>query len=145
ATNLVVQKATELGVAALLPVMTARTNSMPFNPARLAAIATEAAEQSERLTLPRLEPPQPLSRLLADWPPDRPLFAAIEHSAASGVPHASGPAGLLVGPEGGFTEAEQAALGAHPAVTRVSLGETVLRAETACIAGLALLQVPRGR
>lgn len=145
ATSLVVQKATELGVAALLPVMTARTRSTPFNPARLTAIVTEAAEQSERLTLPRLEPPRPLSGLLADWPHDRRLFAAIERSDAPGVPRASGPAGLLVGPEGGFTAEEQAALAAHPAVTRVSLGETVLRAETACIVGLALLQVPRGR
>ncbi len=82
ATDLVVQKATELGVAALLPVITERSNTHRMNADRLAAIAIEAAEQCERLTVPQLHPPRPLDALLADWPRDRRLFAAVERSDA---------------------------------------------------------------
>ncbi len=78
ATDLVVQKATELGVAALLPVLTERGNTHRMNADRLTAIAIEAAEQCERLTVPDLHAPRPLAALLSDWPPDRRLFAAIE-------------------------------------------------------------------
>jgi len=142
ATDLVVQKATELGAAALLPVLTERGNTARVNLARLAAIAVEAAEQSERLTLPVLHPPQPLAGLLADWPSGRILFAAAERSAAPQLRPARGPAGLLVGPEGGFTPAELDGLRKRPFVTLASLGPRILRAETACLAGLALLQAP---
>ncbi len=82
ATDLVVQKATELGVAALLPVITERGNTHRINADRLAAIAIEAAEQSERLTVPELRAPQSLAALLFGWPPERRLFAAIERSGA---------------------------------------------------------------
>ncbi|MBN8873256.1 MAG: 16S rRNA (uracil(1498)-N(3))-methyltransferase [Rhodospirillales bacterium] len=142
ATDLVVQKATELGAAVLLPVITARTNAHRVNEDRLRAIAIEAAEQCERLTLPELRPPQTLAAVLADWPADRPLFAALERSPAAAPlrPHAR--AGLLVGPEGGFAPAELDALRSHPIVTPVQIGPRVLRAETACLAGLALLQAP---
>jgi len=142
ATDLVVQKATELGAAALYPVFTARTNTGRLNEARLAAIAIEAAEQCERLTIPALHPPRPLPDLLATWPPDRPLFAAIERHQAPLLRPATGPAALLVGPEGGFTPAELEALHRHPFVTTASLGPRILRADTACVAGLALLQAP---
>jgi 16S rRNA (uracil1498-N3)-methyltransferase len=140
ATDLVVQKATELGAAALLPVITERTIAIRVNEARLAAIAIEAAAQCERLTLPRLHAPRRLTAVLGDWQPARRLFAAAERAAAPGIRAAHGPAALLVGPEGGFTPAELDALQAHPFVTLVSLGPRILRAETACIAGLALLQ-----
>lgn len=143
ATDLVIQKATELGVAALLPVLTTRTNAVRVNEVRLAAIATEAAEQCERLTLPRLESAQPLVALLEGWPADRPLFAAIERATeAAPLRPVHGKAGLLVGPEGGFTPAELDAIGNRPLVTIVQLGPRILRAETACLAGLALLQGP---
>ena len=144
ATDLVVQKATELGVVALFPVLTARTNAARVNLDRLAAIATEAAEQSERLEVPVIHPPRPLAALLADWPRDRPLFAAFERADAPPPPGlAPGqPAGLLVGPEGGFTEAELDVLRACPFVTPAGLGPRILRAETAALAGLVLLQVP---
>jgi 16S rRNA (uracil1498-N3)-methyltransferase len=141
ATDLVVQKATELGAAALCPVVTARANTHRLNADRLIAIATEAAEQSERLTIPVLHPPTTLPGLLAGWPPERRLFAAVERSSAPCIPPMAGPRALLVGPEGGFAPAELDVLRAHPFVTPVSLGSRVLRAETACIAGLALLQV----
>ena len=141
ATDLVARMATELGVAALHPVLTERGNTHRMNPERLAAIATEAAEQSERLTVPALHAPRPLPALLSEWPPERRLFAAIERSDAPRIPSACRvPRGLLVGPEGGFTPAELDVLRAHPLVTPVSLGPRILRAETACIAGLALLQ-----
>jgi 16S rRNA (uracil1498-N3)-methyltransferase len=140
ATDLVVQKATELGVAELHPVITDRGNTHRINASRLHAIAIEAAEQCERLTVPRVLPPQTLHDVLAGWPASRRLFAAIERSEAPRITPTPGPRALLVGPEGGFTPAELEALRAHPFVTAVSLGPRVLRADTACIAGLALLQ-----
>lgn len=142
ATDLVVQKATELGVAAVLPILTERTNAHRVNETRLAAIAVEAAEQCERLTIPRIHAPRPLADVLASWPDDRALIIAVERSAAPPLRPVRGPAALLVGPEGGFTPKELDALAAHPFVTRVTLGPRILRAETACIAGLALLQAP---
>jgi 16S rRNA (uracil1498-N3)-methyltransferase len=143
ATDLLIRQGTELGVAAFRPVITARTNAARTNPERLATIATEAAEQSERLTLPALHPPCSLAELLAGWPADRKLFAALERSPAAPPPAAAGPAALLVGPEGGFTEAELDLLRARPFVTAVGLGPRILRAETAALAGLALLQASR--
>jgi 16S rRNA (uracil1498-N3)-methyltransferase len=147
ATDLVVQKATELGVSALLPVLTERTNAGRTNEARLTAIAMEAAEQSERLTVPRIFSASRLDALIASWPPERRLYAAIERSDAAWPPRAQGasvqgPSALLVGPEGGFTARELDGLGSHPFVAPVSLGPRVLRAETACLVGLALLQAP---
>ncbi len=140
ATDLVVQKATELGVAALHPVITERGNTHRMNADRLTAIAIEAAEQSERLTIPRLHTARPLLDALANWPPERRLFAAVERIDAPRITPGHGPQALLVGPEGGFMPAELEALRAHPFVTPVTLGPRILRAETACIAGLALLQ-----
>jgi len=144
ATDLLVQKATELGAALLLPVFTAHTNAVRIKPERLAAIATEAAEQCERLAVPRLVAPQRLADLLAAWPPVRPLFAALERTAAPPLAPHAGPAGLLIGPEGGFAPAELDELARHPFVKPVSLGPRILRAETAAIVGLALLQAPGG-
>lgn len=141
-TDLIVQKATELGVAALQPVFTTRTNADRTNLARLSAIAIEAAEQSERLTVPTVHPPRALSAVLADWPVDRPLFACFERMADMPMTREQpGCAGILIGPEGGFTDAELDAVRAHPFVHPATLGPRVLRAETAAIVALALLQV----
>jgi 16S rRNA (uracil1498-N3)-methyltransferase len=141
-TDLIVQKATELGVSALLPVFTERTNAGRVNLDRLRAIAIEAAEQSERLTLPVLQPVRQLEDTLAEWPADRPLFVALERAEARPLRPARGPAGLLIGPEGGFGSRDRAMLDRHRFVQAVSLGPRVLRAETAAIAGLSLLQAP---
>ena len=142
ATDMLVQKATELGASALLAVTTERTNSGRVNLARLAAIAMEAAEQSERLTIPALRPPCRLPDLLADWPADRPLIAAIERADAPPPPRGLPCAALLIGPEGGFSPAEIGLLRSLAYVVPASLGPRVLRAETAAIAGLALLLAP---
>jgi 16S rRNA (uracil1498-N3)-methyltransferase len=139
-TDLVVQKATELGVSALLPVFTERTNAARVNADRLQAIAVEAAEQSERLTVPLLYPARPLHDALADWPADRPLFVAMERTEAAPPAAGTAPAGLLIGPEGGFGPRDRAVLDQCGFVRPVSLGPRILRAETAAIVGMALLQ-----
>jgi len=141
ATDLVVQKATELGASALWPLLTARTNAERTNAARHQAIAVEAAEQSERLTVPALHPPRPLAALLEAWPTERPLFAALERAIAPPIVSGAGRAvGLLIGPEGGFTGEELDLLRGQPFVVAASLGPRILRAETAAIVGLAPLQ-----
>lgn len=139
ATDLVVQKATELGVSALLPVLCARTNAARLNEDRLRAIAVEAAEQCERLTVPTVQAPRRLFDLLGNWPPDRILAAAMER--IPNLPHAGMAAcgALLIGPEGGFTPGELDVMRTTPFIHPVSLGPRILRAETAAIAGLALL------
>jgi len=141
ATDLVVEKATELGVSALLPVFTERTQAGRVNVDRLRAIAAEAAAQSERLTVPQVEAPCPLLDLLSVWPRERRLAAAVERVRApqAAPPQTVAPAALLVGPEGGFTPRELDVFGATPFIQPVSLGPRVLRADTAAIAGLALL------
>lgn len=141
-TDLVVQKATELGVSALLPVFTERTNAARVNEDRLRAIAIEAAEQSERLTVPDLHPARPLHKCLDGWPAGRPLFVAMERENARPLKPAQGPAGLLVGPEGGFGPRDRAVLDRCGFIRSISLGPRILRAETAAIVGLALLQAP---
>jgi 16S rRNA (uracil1498-N3)-methyltransferase len=138
-TDLVVEKATELGVAVIQPVLTARTQGDHVNLDRLRAIAIEAAEQCERLVVPEIRPPISLAVLLGKFPPGRRLCLADERRTAKLASATTAPAALLVGPEGGFTEAEVEGIASHPFVTRVSLGARILRAETATIAGLTLL------
>jgi 16S rRNA (uracil1498-N3)-methyltransferase len=140
ATDLVIEKATELGVSRIRPVFTARTNTARLNLDRLSAIAREAAEQCERLTVPRIDPAVSLFDLLGAWPTDRVLSAAIERGGAAIPRPAEGAAALLIGPEGGFTPAELDALRRLPFVQVIGLGPRILRAETAAIVGLALLQ-----
>jgi 16S rRNA (uracil1498-N3)-methyltransferase len=144
-----VEKATELGVSALLPVWTARTQTERINLDRLRVRAIEAAEQSERLSVPELRAPERLARVLATWSGERRLIVCDE--SGSGEPlceaaarHATGPAGLLVGPEGGFDETELDAVRKLSFVTRVGLGPRVLRAETAALAAVAVFQAIAG-
>lgn len=139
ASDLIIEKATELGVSAIHPVFTDRSQTARVNLERFAAIATEAAEQSERLSVPDIRSSVDLFRLIETWPPERRLFVAAERAQAPSlvmVPPFQ-PVALLVGPEGGFAPAELDVLSRRAFVTIVSLGPRVLRAETAAIAGLA--------
>jgi 16S rRNA (uracil1498-N3)-methyltransferase len=138
-TDLVVEKATELGVSVIQPIITERTQADHVNLERLRAIAIEAAEQCERLMVPEIREPVRLPALLAAWPGTRQLFVADERRTGAGLrPPADAlqPIALMTGPEGGWTSHELDGIGAHPLV---SLGPRILRAETAAIAGLALL------
>lgn len=134
-----VEKATELGVDRLLPVVTERTIVDRLNLDRLRAHAIEAAEQCERTALPALAEPVKLTALLKDWPADRTLYFADESGGAPFARAAGpGPGAILIGPEGGFTDAERAAIRALPQARPVALGPRILRAETAALAAIAL-------
>ena len=137
-TDFVVEKATELGVSVIQPILTARTQADHVNLERLRAIATEAAEQCERLLVPEIHAPLHVEKLMANWPARR-LFIADERRTAALLAPSPGPSALMIGPEGGFTDSELEGIARTPLVTRVSLGRRILRAETAAIAGLALL------
>lgn len=144
ATDLVVQKATELGVSRIVPVMTERTQGGRMNLERLRAIAVEAAEQSERLDVPELVAPLRLAELLGGWPAGRGLVVALERGGGAAITPMHGPSALLVGPEGGFAPREVELLRRTPFLQAVHLGPRILRAETAAIVGLALLQAGVG-
>ena len=135
-TDWLVEKATELGVAKLIPVMTQRTIAERVKLERLEAIAIEAAEQCGRTRLPEIAKPVTLAQLLRE--DDRPLYFADE---AGGDPVASafkpGTATILTGPEGGFTDQERAKIRAAAQAVPISLGPRILRAETAALASLA--------
>ncbi len=136
-----VEKATELGAARLVPVITERTIVDRVNLERLRAITIEAAEQCGRTALPELVAPVRLPALLADWPTGRSLLFADEAGgdpAAGAMAAAPAPAALLTGPEGGFTDRERALVLAHAATRRFSLGPRILRAETAALAATAI-------
>lgn len=138
--DLVLEKATELGVADIRPLVTRRCVADKLNAERARAIVTEAAEQCARTALPRLDEPVKLDALLRGWPADRTLFFADElggEPAAEAFANSSR-AALLTGPEGGFDEAERAKIRALPQARAISLGPRILRGETAAIAATAL-------
>ena len=141
----IAEKATELGIARLVPVITQRTIVDRTNSDRLLAHMIEAAEQCERTALPELAEPQKLEVLLRSWPAERALLFADE---AGGEPMqaavAPGPAAILIGPEGGFTEEERASIRALPSAVPVSLGPRILRADTAAVAAISLWMAAAG-
>lgn len=140
-----VEKACELGVARLVPVRTDRTVVDRLNMDRLRAHMVEAAEQCGRTALPALDDLARLSMLLEAWPADRQLIFADE---TGGVPLARvarpGPAAILIGPEGGFTDAERALIRAVPQAAAVTLGPRILRADTAMAAAVSLWMAAAG-
>jgi len=145
--DVVLEKATELGVAEIRPVVTRRCVADKLNAERARMIVTEAAEQCARTALPALAEPVKLDHLLANWPDGRVLFFADElggGSATEAFAAHDGPAALLVGPEGGFDDAERAAIRAHPAARAITLGPRILRGETAAIAATALWMATAG-
>ena len=142
-----VEKATELGVARLMPAITHRTIVDRVNLERLRANSIEAAEQCERTALPVLDSPEKLAALLRTWPEDRILFFADEsggiplaEAAAAGASRAA----ILIGPEGGFTDDERAAIRGLPQARGVALGPRILRAETAALAAVAVWMATAG-
>jgi 16S rRNA (uracil1498-N3)-methyltransferase len=139
--DLVLEKACELGVRRIQPVLTRRCVVDKLNHGRALAIITEAAEQCARTALPELTEPMKLDKLLQGWPETRALFFADEtggETAASAFAGHSGPAALLIGPEGGFDDAERETIRALPQARAISLGPRILRGETAAIAAASL-------
>lgn len=147
--DFIAEKATELGVSALVPVITRRTNVERVNLERLRANAVEAAEQTERLTVPEVREPVSLERLLTAWPAGRRLLIADETGGGRPILDALSDArpgtwAVLIGPEGGFAREELDRIAALPGVLPVGLGPRILRADTAAIAALACLQAAIG-
>jgi 16S rRNA (uracil1498-N3)-methyltransferase len=167
----IVEKATELGARRLRLMLTRRTNAPSINIARLQAIAVEAAEQTGRLDVPEIAPPQKLDAVLAGWPDERRLMfcdeagddpeaewggmggraatagLALQNAAQHKVQQnvsGSSPWAVMIGPEGGFTTEERANLRGRSFVVPVSLGPRILRADTAAIAALTLWQAALG-
>ena len=144
--DFIVEKATELGVSALWPVFTRHTIAERVKSERMEAIAIEAAEQSERLSVPAIREAAPLDQALAAWPAERRLIFCDESGGGGPIADVlakldlSGPHAILTGPEGGFARAELDALHKLPFVTPVGLGPRVLRADTAALAALAIFQ-----
>ncbi len=145
--DLVAEKACELGVARLTPILTERCVVDRVNFERLYAHLVEAAEQCGRTALPQLDEMIPLRTLLAQTQPDRTLFFADETGGQpldTAFAASPGPAAMLIGPEGGFTDAERSAIRALPSVSAISLGPRILRAETAAIAATACWMARNG-
>lgn len=149
-TDFIVEKATELGAARVMPVQTRFTNADRIKVEKLRIHAVEAAEQCGGTFVPQVDDVVPLEKLLATWPPTRRIMWCNEHqagqsSAFAGLCDAApGPWAVLIGPEGGFSEAEQTRLAAMPQVVQASLGPRILRADTAAVAALTLWQAKLG-
>ncbi len=151
-TDFIVEKAAEMGAARILPVQTEFTNAERIRQDRLQAHAVEAAEQCGGVYVPPVDALQKLDRLLASWPEGRALIFCDEGLAGGSSPLAAlrdqgpcdGGAAILIGPEGGFSDAERARLRAMPQAIPIALGPRILRADTAAVAALTLFQITRG-
>jgi 16S rRNA (uracil1498-N3)-methyltransferase len=147
-TDFIVEKAVEMGAARIIPVQTDFTNAERIRQDRLQAHAVEAAEQCGGTFVPEICDLQRLDRVLADWPKGRGLIFADEALVGAEASLAAAPPrdgwAILIGPEGGFSEAERARLRGLPFVTPLSLGPRILRADTAAVAALTLFQARLG-
>jgi len=144
-TDFIVEKATELGVRTIQPVITEYTQTQRVRLDRMLSLVTEAAEQTERLNLPELIDASTLPKVLADWDPSCPLIYCDEGSEAAPLSQyreqlSGGRAGILIGPEGGFSPRERKILRELAFVCPITLGPRILRAETAVVAALTLWQ-----
>ncbi len=147
-TDFIVEKAAELGARTIRPVQTDHTNSDHIRRDRLQAHAIEAAEQCGGTFVPEVHALTRLSDLLADWPGDRQILFCDEAAAREAPTDLTtlpkGPWAIVIGPEGGFSEAERRRLTTMPGSTRISLGPRILRADTAAVAALTLWQAALG-
>ena len=144
-TDWLVEKATELGAARLIPVITRRTVVERVKLERLESIAIEAAEQCGRTRLPEIAEPLPLGQLLDHRDSARALYFADEAGGERAADaFTAGPCLILTGPEGGFTDDERKAIRAAPSSVAISLGPRILRAETAALAALAAYMAVAG-
>jgi len=145
-TDFIVEKAVEMGVARIVPVLTDYTNAERVRVDKLQAHAIEAAEQSGGTYVPQVSEPLRLSKWLDTWPADRSLWFCDE--TLRGTPSASsadpGHAAILIGPEGGFSDTERSRLRSLPYARAISLGPRILRADTAAVAALTLWQITQG-
>ncbi|AFO86274.1 16S rRNA (uracil(1498)-N(3))-methyltransferase [Phaeobacter inhibens] len=144
-TDFIVEKAAEMGAARILPVQTEFTNSDRIRQDRLQAHAVEAAEQCGGTYVPEVVDLQKLSRVLDHWPEERQLMFCDEAEVGSALALArdtavQAPWAIVIGPEGGFSEAERKRLHALPQSHVVSLGPRILRADTAAVAALTVWQ-----
>ena len=144
-----VQKAVELGVGRLQPVITQHTNAERFNIDRARANVIEAAEQCGVLRVPEVAEPVRLAAMLTDWPGERALIfcdegAPVTNPIAALAKIPRGPIAVLIGPEGGFSAAERRFIGAKPFAQPISLGPRIMRADTAAVAALAVVQAALG-
>ena len=144
------QKAIEMGARRLRPVITRYTQVARVNLERLRANAIEACEQCGVIWTPEIAPVEPLDEALRRWPPER-LLVFCDEDAQQASPldaladaRSVGGVSLLIGPEGGFDDDERAAILSAPRVLRLSLGPRILRADTAAVAALALIQATLG-
>ncbi|HEY6733556.1 MAG TPA: 16S rRNA (uracil(1498)-N(3))-methyltransferase [Roseiarcus sp.] len=146
----IAQKAVEMGARRLQPVITRHTQVARVNVDRLRANAIEACEQCGVIWVPEVAPVESLTDALGNWPPERLLVFCDEEAEqaspldALSMTRADGGVGLLIGPEGGFGDDERAAILSAPRVLRLSLGPRILRADTAAVAALALIQATLG-
>ncbi|RKF12985.1 16S rRNA (uracil(1498)-N(3))-methyltransferase [Roseovarius spongiae] len=148
-TDFIVEKAAELGAARICPVQTEFTNSERIRRDRLQAHAVEAAEQCGGTYVPEVAELQKLDRVLAEWDATRRILFCDEalagpSSALAGVGGSDAPWAILIGPEGGFSDAERARLAALSHARAVSLGPRILRADTAAVAAMTLWQQALG-
>ncbi len=146
-----VQKAVEMGVTRLVPVMTRHTQAARVNLERMRTNAVEAAEQCGVLTVAGCDDSQPFPKVLAALPADRLLVFCDEDAALanpvqalSACAPATGGIAVVIGPEGGFAEEERAMLARRPNTVAISLGPRILRADTAAVAALAVVQASLG-
>lgn len=146
-TAFIIEKGTELGVARFQPILTARTQFPRLNVDKARSQAIEAAEQTERLDIPEVKSASPLLDVLSTWG-ETPLLFADEAGDAQPAKdvcmNVAAPIGFIIGPEGGFTDAERAELRAMKNVHPVTLGPRILRADTAAVALLSVWQSVNG-
>jgi 16S rRNA (uracil1498-N3)-methyltransferase len=143
------QKATEMGAGRLRPVITRRTITERVNIERLKSNVIEAAEQCNLVGLPQVFEPEPLDKVIAGWEAARRLIYCDEAGLAANPLSVlqsinRGPLAVIIGPEGGFAPDEQKLLRTQKFVSAISLGPRIIRADTAAVAALALLQATLG-